>query len=251
MWPASSHKRRSGRLDLGRDRRRRGLGVGDLRSCCGVIASTDRFRSRSLRLACPRMLGVRSHGVKVQQNGCPRDLPAYASVRHIAITGSPRTGRRNGCWWSGRRASRRRPNIGFQRFRRPLASVSLSISSSCAGALSATTTNSNRKLALATSRGEAGVASTITQHCALPPTDFWSPSERRFPPQKQPPPSYSRKLHFLQLVGHGDPPLRPERHVPNSIATVRRRLNVALVSTLSRCPSCIRPIASRSRYQKL
>src|ERR1700756_194121 len=90
MWPASSHKRRSGRLDLGRDRRRRGLGVGDLRSCCGVIASTDRFRSRSLRLACPRMLGVRSHGVKVQQNGCPRALPAYASVRHIAITGSPR-----------------------------------------------------------------------------------------------------------------------------------------------------------------
>src|SRR5262249_12380842 len=30
-------------------------------------------------------------------------------------------------------------------------------------------------------------------------------------------------------------PLRPERHVPNSIATMRRRLIVALASRLSRC----------------
>src|SRR6201993_4513651 len=251
MWPASSHKRRSARLDLGRDRRRRGLGVGDLRSCCGVIASTDRFRSRSLRLACPRMLGVRSHGVKVQQNGCPRALPAYASARHIAFTGSPRTGRRNGCWSSGRRASRRRPNIGFRRFRRPLASVSSSILPSCAGALSATTTSSNRRSALATLRGEAGVASTTTQHCALPPTDFWSLSERRFPPQKQLPPRCSKSLPFPRPMGRGDPPLGPERHVPNSIATVRRRLNAVLVLSLSRCPCCIRPISSRSRHQKL
>ena len=35
-----------------------------------------------------------------------------------------------------------------------------------------------------------------------------------------------------------DPPLRPERHVPNSIATMRRRLGAALVTMLSRCPCC-------------
>jgi SRSO17 transposase len=147
-------------------------------------------------------------------------------------------------WPAGEEAPTKYWLLGF---RRTLASVSSSISSSCAGALSATTTNSNRKLALATSRGEAGVASTITQHCALPPTDFWSPSEKRFPPQKQPPPSCSRKLQFPKLIDRGDPPLRPERHVPNSIATVRRRLNAALVSTLSRCPCCIRPISRRSQ----
>ena len=62
-----------------------------------VIASTDRFQSRSLRLACHRMLGARSHGVRAQQNSCPRALPACASVRHIEITGSPRAGGRNGC----------------------------------------------------------------------------------------------------------------------------------------------------------
>src|SRR4029077_13847491 len=31
-------------------------------------------------------------------------------------------------------------------------------------------------------------------------------------------------------------PIRPERHVPNSIATVRRRLTVAIAQTLQRCP---------------
>jgi hypothetical protein len=45
--------------------------------------------------------------------------------------------------------------------------------------------------------------------------------------------------------------LRPERHAPNSIATVRRRLNAALVFTLSRCPCCIRAISSQSSYRNL
>ena len=131
-------------------------------------------------------------------------------------------------------------NIGFRQF---------SIWSSCAGALSVTTTTSNRRLALVTSRGGVGAAFTITQHCASPLTDSWSRSEKPFPPQKQPPPKSSRKLLFPKIIGRGDPPLRPERHVPNSIATVRRRLSAALVSTLSRCPCCIRAISSQGSYR--
>src|ERR1700761_952315 len=53
MWLASCHKHRCGRLELGRGRRRSGRGAGDLRSCCGVIASIDRSRPRSLRLGLP------------------------------------------------------------------------------------------------------------------------------------------------------------------------------------------------------
>jgi membrane fusion protein, multidrug efflux system len=34
------------------------------------------------------------------------------------------------------------------------------------------------------------------------------------------------------------PPLRPERHIPNSIATLRRRLIVELIEHLPRCPCC-------------
>ena len=35
-----------------------------------------------------------------------------------------------------------------------------------------------------------------------------------------------------------DPPLRPERHIPNSIATMRERLIDAIVRCLPRCPCC-------------
>ena len=41
------------------------------------------------------------------------------------------------------------------------------------------------------------------------------------------------------------------RHIPNSIATVRRRLNAALVSRLPRCPCCAAPIGKRMRRQTL
>src|SRR6266403_1702869 len=41
-----------------------------------------------------------------------------------------------------------------------------------------------------------------------------------------------------QVTDPEDPPSRPERHIPNSIATMRQRLVTALVRTLSRCPCC-------------
>jgi hypothetical protein len=59
-----------------------------------------------------------------------------------------------------------------------------------------------------------------------------------FPPQHQLPKFSSRNLPFPKVIDPEDPPLRPERHVPNSIATLRRRLIVKLVANLSRCPCC-------------
>jgi hypothetical protein len=41
--------------------------------------------------------------------------------------------------------------------------------------------------------------------------------------------------------------VRPERHVPHSIASIRRRLAVALVSSLPRCPCCLRLQAARQQ----
>src|SRR5260370_19835358 len=41
----------------------------------------------------------------------------------------------------------------------------------------------------------------------------------------------------MAIASH--PPLRPERHAPNSIETMRRRLVAVLAATLSRCP-CLR-----------
>jgi hypothetical protein len=47
-----------------------------------------------------------------------------------------------------------------------------------------------------------------------------------------------RRLSFPLVTDPRAPPLRPERHIPNSIATLRRRLIVALVEHLPRCPCC-------------
>jgi hypothetical protein len=43
------------------------------------------------------------------------------------------------------------------------------------------------------------------------------------------------------------PPIRPERHVPNSIPTMRRRLTIALARRKPRCPCRARPIVSEPR----
>jgi hypothetical protein len=40
------------------------------------------------------------------------------------------------------------------------------------------------------------------------------------------------------VIDPAAPPLRPERHVPDSIATLRRYLTIALARTLERCPCC-------------
>lgn len=64
-------------------------------------------------------------------------------------------------------------------------------------------------------------------------------SEREtIPPQQRLPLGCSRRLRFPKVTDPEDPPLRPERHISNSIATVRKRLTVALARRLTRCPCC-------------
>ena len=59
--------------------------AGDLQSCCGVTASTNRSRSRSLRLACRQRHGARSRGGKPRRSRCRHALPACAFVRRIEL----------------------------------------------------------------------------------------------------------------------------------------------------------------------
>jgi SRSO17 transposase len=49
-------------------------------------------------------------------------------------------------------------------------------------------------------------------------------------------------LPFPTIIDPEAPPIRPERHVANSIASVRRRLIVALARSLPRCPCCNAPV---------
>ena len=80
-----------------------------------------------------------------------------------------------------------------------------------------------------------------------PLMDFSSPKEALFPPEDLDPDIFSKDLPFPKVTDPEAPPLRPERHVPNSIATMRLRLNVGLVARLSRCPCCARPTTTTRR----
>jgi SRSO17 transposase len=119
------------------------------------------------------------------------------------------------------------------------------------GASSAITTNSNKKSALDISKDVAGEGFITTPRCASPLMDSSSPKEAIFPPADLDPEISSRNLPFPRVTDPEAPPLRPERHVPNSIATMRRRLNAGLVATLSRCPCCARPTAMNPRRRNL
>ena len=73
-------------------------------------------------------------------------------------------------------------------------------------------------------------------------------SERgAFPPQQLLPKCSSRNLPYPKVIDPEAPPLGPERHVPNSIPTLRRRLIIELVANLSRCPCCAAKTQRRLR----
>ena len=61
------------------------------------------------------------------------------------------------------------------------------------------------------------------------------------PPQYLAAPCLSGLVRSPRPPCHGDPPLRPERHVSTSIATLRITLARALVRSLQRCPCCHQP----------
>ena len=104
--------------------------------------------------------------------------------------------------------------------------------------ISAIISISNRRLASDITKAGAGAAFTTTPRSASPPTPSSSPNARRFPPQDLVPPGNAKKLEFPKVTGQEDMPLRPERHIPNSIATLKRRIAAALARSLPRCPCC-------------
>src|SRR6202521_4969860 len=67
----------------------------------------------------------------------------------------------------------------------------------------------------------------------------WSPKGRRFPPQHLVAPGGPQNLPFPVVTDPAAPPIRPQRHVPNSLATLHQRLIVAIARMLPRCPYCV------------
>src|SRR6516165_798034 len=106
----------------------------------------------------------------------------------------------------------------------------------------------SRKSASAIVRGAVGLASIITAHYASRSTDSWCPKGRRFPPRDLVAPLNSKCLPYPVVTDPEAPPLRPQRHVPNSIATLHRRVVYAIAQALlPRCPVCARNFPRNSR----
>ncbi len=82
----------------------------------------------------------------------------------------------------------------------------------------------------------------ISEREAIPPPDLVPPGGSR---------PGSRNLPFPTVTDPEAPPIRPERHIPNSIATIRRRLTVALARSLQRCPCCNAPRKPPNPYPHL
>ena len=107
-----------------------------------------------------------------------------------------------------------------------------------AGGSSATTRTSSRSSGLATTKAAAGAAFTIMPPCALRPTVSSLLSGPLFPPQQTAERHSSRHLRYPEVSDPADLPIRPERHVPTSITTIRITIARVLARKLSRCPCC-------------
>jgi hypothetical protein len=98
--------------------------------------------------------------------------------------------------------------------------------------------NSNRNRGWATMKAGAGGDFTITLLFVSRLTAFWFPRGAVFPPQSVPvmldyaPPN--RRKNFGRVVRR----IRPERHNPHSIATLRIIMARSLVDSLPHCPCC-------------
>ena len=79
-----------------------------------------------------------------------------------------------------------------------------------------------------------GADSIITPPCVLPLMGSWSASGTVFPPQ---PASAMLDYQPRTSVGEGHR-IRPERHNPHSIATLRIEIARYLLQQLPHCPFC-------------
>lgn len=191
---------------------------------------------------CRQMRGRPSRGARAAMSISRRALPLYVFVwpRGITISGIRAT--KNGSLSNGLKTTRNRSNTGFQPCRRrPRCRVWLP-QPSRDGGLNGIIASSSRSWASATTKGEVGEDFTTTPVFASQLTGFSSPKGRRFPPQHFPTPKTAKNLPFPAVPDPANPPIRPERHTSNSIATLRRRLTVALARRLMRCPCCARAI---------
>ena len=194
----------------------------------------------------PGRLGASSDGGRAQTTSCLRASPPCGSGRLRGTGSFQRLTRRNGFSSNGPRAKKSRPNTGFQPYPKTRPSTFSSTRPNCAGASSATTRNSKSELGLAHFEGRSSRGFPPSRRPLHRRLRFSHPrTSGEFPPQA---PGGAKCLAYPCVPNPKAPSIRPERHVENSIATIRRQLTIALARTLTRCPCC-QALPSRRSYR--
>jgi len=90
-------------------------------------------------------------------------------------------------------------------------------------------------------KGAVGVAFTITQPYVSQHMGFWWPSGTVFPPLHAPAMLDYQPRTRRRTSARAGRRVRPERHNPNSIATLRMMIARLLLAQLPHCPFCGSP----------
>jgi SRSO17 transposase len=78
---------------------------------------------------------------------------------------------------------------------------------------------------------------------------FLTSERERIPPSGPHSAAPIEKSPLPRVIDPAAPPIRPQRHVPNSIATIHRLLAAAVAANLPRCPCCARRTPASRRWK--
>ena len=103
----------------------------------------------------------------------------------------------------------------------------------------------SRRSGSAITKAARGAAFIAMRRSRSPGANSSSPSARRFPPPQ--PPKSQKRLDFPTQSRRAALPIRAERRVPNSLATLRQRITIAVIERLRRYPCCTRMIHPKTK----
>jgi hypothetical protein len=168
-------------------------------------------------------------GAKVRTRLSPRTLPLCVCAQPRVVAIGPNRNRWNGSSLNGRMEKLSRRHIGSRPCPRTRLCRISSTKPNCAGASNVITRSckANSDCPLRRSRLARFSPPRDTLHRSI--TASLSASGKRFSPQ---PRGSGKCLRYTKVSDPAAPPIRPQRHVENSIATIRKQLAVALAKTL-------------------
>ncbi len=155
-----------------------------------------------------------------------------------AMSGVLAWGGSSGCRSNGRTIRRRRRSTTCLRFQAPARSTNGSMWRISAGESSATTRSSNRNSDSTTAKGVAGAASIALPVCASRPMASCSPNASTDTGPAPKKTAYDAKRLPYPKITSRAVQRRAQRHVPDSIPTLRHRLSILLAALVPRCPCC-------------